>query len=155
MLILHLLSKYRFLNTILYVALWPLMWFVAPLFLRVRVALEDGAGNVLLVKHSFGPDVWMLPGGGVKFGETPHKSLIREVQEELALDISNHEVSALHEKPKIWTIHGLHYRVLLYKTTLDIDSFKKIQTSHEIRDLAWFSASSQEVSRALPRDLSL
>lgn len=53
----------------------------------VRVAVRHGA-DVLLVRHSYGPRAWGIPGGGIKCGEDPLLAGVRETAEEtgLALD---------------------------------------------------------------------
>ena len=56
---------------------------------RIRVAaviVRDGA--VLLIRHAKeGRTYWLLPGGGVDYGEPLGAALIREVKEETNLDI--------------------------------------------------------------------
>lgn len=51
----------------------------------VRGLVSDGA-NVLLVKHSYVPG-WYLPGGAVEPGETALRSLMRELDEEAAVEV--------------------------------------------------------------------
>ena len=54
----------------------------------VRVAITDGSGKVLLVRHHYeaeGKSVWMLPGGAIEDGETSRDAAIREVLEETGL----------------------------------------------------------------------
>jgi 8-oxo-dGTP pyrophosphatase MutT (NUDIX family) len=43
---------------------------------------------VLLVRHTYGPQDWELPGGSLKRGEAPEAGAAREVREELGLRLS-------------------------------------------------------------------
>ncbi len=55
--------------------------------LRVAVALMRG-GRLLLVRHrKEGEDYYLLPGGGVKWGESMEEALRREVREETGLEV--------------------------------------------------------------------
>jgi len=49
----------------------------------VLVAAFDDEGRVLLVRHSYGPPVWALPGGGIGRSEDPAEGAAREFREEL------------------------------------------------------------------------
>ena len=51
-----------------------------------NVILTDFQGDLLLLKHSYGPQDWLLPGGGVDRGEDPADAARRELQEELGLE---------------------------------------------------------------------
>lgn len=55
----------------------------------VLVIAFDGAGRVLLVRHSYGPPVWALPGGGIDRGEEPADAAVREFGEELGCPLSD------------------------------------------------------------------
>ena len=57
----------------------------------VSVLLTNTDGDVLLLRHSYGPKVWALPGGGMKKGEDPRECARREVREELGIEISSLE----------------------------------------------------------------
>jgi ADP-ribose pyrophosphatase YjhB (NUDIX family) len=62
-------------------------WRKAPIA-GVSVIVTNLAGDVLLLRHSYGPEVWALPGGGLKPGEDPVAAARREVREELGIDLA-------------------------------------------------------------------
>jgi len=53
------------------------------------VVVTDYQGSILLLRHSYGPPVWSLPGGGIKGGETPEQAARREVMEELRIELGD------------------------------------------------------------------
>ncbi|MFC7473052.1 bifunctional GNAT family N-acetyltransferase/(deoxy)nucleoside triphosphate pyrophosphohydrolase [Dankookia sp. GCM10030260] len=62
-----------------------------PVLLVAAVALVDADGRVLLARRPEGKPLaglWEFPGGKVKPGETPEAALIRELKEELDIDVS-------------------------------------------------------------------
>lgn len=48
----------------------------------VSVIARDRQGRILLIRHSYGPDGWYFPGGGMKRGEDPELAARRELEEE-------------------------------------------------------------------------
>ncbi|ANK12829.1 NUDIX hydrolase [Erythrobacter neustonensis] len=54
----------------------------------VSVIVTNLTGDVLLLKHSYGPDVWSLPGGGLARGEDPVAAARREVFEEIGVELA-------------------------------------------------------------------
>src|SRR5579872_10037 len=63
---------------------------VRPIVLVAAVALIDTDGRVLLAERPAGKPMaglWEFPGGKVQPGETPEAALIRELQEELGIDV--------------------------------------------------------------------
>ena len=60
-----------------------------PVILVAAAALVDVDGRVLIARRPEGKSMaglWEFPGGKVQPGETPEAALIRELQEELAVD---------------------------------------------------------------------
>jgi len=61
-----------------------------PIVLVVAVALIDVDGRVLIAKRPEGKKLaglWEFPGGKVEPGERPEQALIRELKEELDIDV--------------------------------------------------------------------
>jgi len=61
-----------------------------PVVLVAAVALVDADGRVLIAQRPEGKSMaglWEFPGGKVHEGETPEAALIRELKEELAVDV--------------------------------------------------------------------
>jgi ADP-ribose pyrophosphatase YjhB (NUDIX family) len=61
---------------------------VGPRTIGVRGLVVDGDGRVLLVRHTYGRDLWHLPGGGVKRRESLVAGLYRELREEAGVIIT-------------------------------------------------------------------
>jgi 8-oxo-dGTP diphosphatase len=62
-----------------------------PIVLVAAVALVDADGRVLLAQRPAGKSMaglWEFPGGKVNAGETPEAALIRELAEELGIDVT-------------------------------------------------------------------
>ena len=62
-----------------------------PLVLVAAVALVDADGRVLIAKRPEGKSMagmWEFPGGKVEAGERPELALIRELKEELDIDVT-------------------------------------------------------------------
>lgn len=68
--------------------------------MRVRVAalIQDPTGKILLVQQQKKQSgYWLLPGGGIEFGESGEEALKRELNEELSLTVSQMDFLFLNE----------------------------------------------------------
>lgn len=132
---------------ILYYLLWPLIWFYSPLNIRVRViiAFED---EYLQVINWFGSGKWSLPGGGMKFGEKPEESGIREIFEELGLILSRKSIKMLTIEPLVLSYSGLLYRN--HYMFVRLDKKPNLSLSKEITDTRWVKISKND----LPQQIS-
>ncbi|TAD83124.1 MAG: NUDIX domain-containing protein [Sphingomonadales bacterium] len=89
-------------------------WRKAPIA-GVSVIVTNLAGDVLLLKHSYGPDVWSLPGGGLARGEDPLVAARREVREELGVELARIEpVGTLEE-----VLSGSPHTALIFAAVCD------------------------------------
>jgi 8-oxo-dGTP diphosphatase len=62
-----------------------------PLLLVAACALVDTDGRVLIAQRPPGKSLaglWEFPGGKVEAGETPEQALIRELREELGIEVT-------------------------------------------------------------------
>ncbi|MDX3886118.1 MAG: (deoxy)nucleoside triphosphate pyrophosphohydrolase [Sphingomonas sp.] len=62
----------------------------SPIMTVVAVALVDGDGRVLLQRRPEGKamaGLWEFPGGKLETGESPEAALVRELREELGIDV--------------------------------------------------------------------
>jgi 8-oxo-dGTP diphosphatase len=113
-------------------------YFPESFFRVVTKALYVRNGKILLTKEA--PELsnqWELPGGGLDHGENPKDGLIREIREELGL-----EVTSVSEYPVyVWTnrfegCRGMdwYYSVVLaYKIDLKNLDFTPTEECTEIR----------------------
>lgn len=63
-----------------------------------RIIALDAAGQVLLIRHSYGSDKWMPPGGGLARGEDPLVAACRELREETGCELQGaHHIELVQE----------------------------------------------------------
>ena len=115
-------------------------------------ALVDTDGRILLAQRPKGRSLaglWEFPGGKVEVGETPEKALIRELKEELAIDVSQACLApftfASHAYP------DFHLLMPLYVCR----RWKGLVTAQEGQELAWVRAVRLGDYEMPPADLPL
>jgi 8-oxo-dGTP diphosphatase len=105
-----------------------------PIVLVAAVALVDTDGRVLLAERPPGKHLaglWEFPGGKVDSGETPEAALVRELAEELGIDV--HETCLA---PLTFASHAypdFHLLMPLYVCR----KWSGIVTAREGQHLAW------------------
>jgi 8-oxo-dGTP pyrophosphatase MutT (NUDIX family) len=72
------------------------------------VVIENEAGEILLLRHSYGPDAWMLPGGGIAKGEEPALAARREIAEELGMELDRLDHITVLEEEISGSPHTAH-----------------------------------------------
>jgi ADP-ribose pyrophosphatase YjhB (NUDIX family) len=74
----------------------------------VSVIVTNLGGDVLLLRHSYGPAVWALPGGGLARGEDPLEAARREVREELGVELARIELVGTLDEVLSGSPHTAH-----------------------------------------------
>lgn len=71
---------------------WSALTRKAPTARRPRRArvfvLSEGGALALIERRKYGLHYWAVPGGGIEPGESPAEAAIREIREELSLDVT-------------------------------------------------------------------
>ena len=105
----------------------------------------NNKGDVLLQKRSANKKLWpnlwdVTAGGHVLAGEFGSQALIREIREELGIDVTEEEVKYLVGSTSInikGNIINKHFNEC-YIVTKDIDISKIILQEEEVSDIKWF-----------------
>jgi 8-oxo-dGTP pyrophosphatase MutT (NUDIX family) len=116
-----------------------------PSFMVGAMALiQDEQGRVLVLEHTYRKDIpWGLPGGWLKYAESPEVGLAREVFEETGLRVRVESILAAD----FW---GRGQLDLLYRCTITSGTYTP---SDETVSHQWRSAS--ELPELLPNQVAL
>jgi len=106
----------------------------------VAIILENKNGEILFGKRKFLPKkgFWDLPGGFIDFNEKAEKSIVREVKEELGIDI---------KKPKFlgtyigfYPYKGINYQplCLVFFEKITDEEIKKIKAADDVSSVKFF-----------------
>ena len=123
-----------------------------PLILVAACALIDGEGRILIAQRPAGKSMaglWEFPGGKVEAGETPETALVREMREELSVEIA---LEAL--EPFVFASHAYPEFHLLMPVFL-CRQWRGEIVPHEGQIIAWVKPSDLANYPMPPADLPL
>jgi len=93
----------------------------------------------ILSTRSRGKDAWYIPGGKREEGETDHQALIREVKEELTVDLLPKTIKYLGTFSA--QAHGKPEGVFVQMTCYTGEFTGELTPSAEIAEMAWLNTS--------------
>lgn len=115
----------------------------------VGAFIRNKHGEVLLVKsYKWGGRVWSVSGGHIKWGETIKHALVREVREELNIDVKFIRVFTIYDViyPKYF-YQKKHF--IFFECECLVSEKSQIRIDNrEIQETKWFS-----LSKALKQDV--
>ena len=91
--------------------------------LYILAVIQNAEGKYLITQRgqskSWGAGWWEVTGGGVRAGETTRDAVVREVDEEVGLDVSACELEPVDSYVNVDIKHGSNYIVDIFNFTLD------------------------------------
>jgi homoserine dehydrogenase len=99
--------------------------------LGAAAVIPDGAGRVLLVRHTYGELNWNIPGGSSEPGESAADTALREVREETGAAIALERFGGVYFEPEA----DMHHFV--FTATLAPGSPAPAPSSDEISEVRW------------------
>ena len=88
--------------------------------IRCAGVVLDENKNVLLIRSNYGgKEYWILPGGGLEFGESLHDCVIREIKEESNIDVTPKSLIFMDENLEK-NRHMIHFTYLCTPNSLNV-----------------------------------
>lgn len=142
------LGRYKWIGTLAFFVTLPGLYFYLQREERTRVVVRVG-DEILLLKGWYGPNKWMLPGGGMHSSEQPAEAAVRELAEETGMRISTGQLEYI-DSGHVTDSYGLRYKYHLF--VLELASKPAVDISNmEICDSSWqdFKQSSTDAKGVL------
>lgn len=110
----------------------------------MAIIARDGAVLMIRRRQAEGELLWAFPGGAVEEGETAEQAAVREVAEEVGLEVESEEVLGRR-------VHPQTGREMVYTACTVVDGEPSVVDAEEIAEVAWVKHS--EIGEHVPRGL--
>ncbi|MBI3033044.1 NUDIX domain-containing protein [Candidatus Woesearchaeota archaeon] len=101
------------------------------------IIYNDNNNKILLVQSHKWPGKWLIPGGGVEWGETAEACAIREVKEETNLDITDITLVDVQESIFPKEFYQERHFIFFDYTAKVINNGNKIILNEELQEYQW------------------
>lgn len=116
---------------------------------RGLIVHED---KLLVVKHTKESDFYALPGGKLEVGENPLECMIREIKEELGVEVKDPKLAYVHRFETKEGQENLEFFFLIKEGESFVDLTSNNRThAFEISEIRWIGA--DEEVRILPESI--
>lgn len=82
--------------------------FNRSLVIGCRALVLDKSGRILLIRHSYGPRLWMAPGGSLARGEDPLAGCLRELREETGCTLDEPQLLTMVTEDLYGAVNEVH-----------------------------------------------
>jgi len=98
--------------------------------------LTDSNQRILLVRRGVEPGIgeWCLPGGFIEMGETPSQAAVRELKEEIGVEIESPQLLGVSSH-----LNGYYGDVLIIGFSADINLAVKLFPGDDVSEAVFFS----------------
>lgn len=125
-------------------------WFIfRPKTIGVKCLIQNQDNKYLLIKNTYSGDYWTIPGGGINKNESLENAVIREVKEEVGVDITGLKQLGSY-------FSEIEYKkdtIYLYTAKTNQTDITKNQL--EISEALWFDKDSIPQNRSRSLDMIL
>lgn len=109
--------------------------------LYVLAVVQDAQGRYLVTQRclekAWAPGKWEVTGGGVLAGETSAQAVVREVREEVGIDLAGQPLEPFFSYKNVDSESGDNYIVDMYKFQLDVTKADVVLQESEAIDCAF------------------
>ena len=106
--------------------------------LYVLAIIQDLQGRILITQRSmdkhWAAGWWEVTGGGVSAGETSEQAIVRELAEEVGLDVSDYPLERIYTYENVDLESGDNYIVDIYRFELDFTADDVVLQASEAVD---------------------
>lgn len=118
--------------------------------IRATALITRDSKVLLIHRRKNGEEYWVFPGGGVEEGETWEQALVREVKEELNLEVLNHELAFMDLNSKDGNEHPYYFCKVSEGTAEIVGEEKDRNSPENFYELVWIPVSELEHMNLVP-----
>lgn len=103
--------------------------------------IVNAQGHILMVKRAIEPQkgLWDLPGGFIESQETAEQSIVRELKEEIGVEIPEENVRYFRSYPDTYDYSGMQYQIFGLTFIATVPETTKFAPDDDVSEARFFS----------------